>query len=94
MVAAHTTVNHDEIRRWAEERGGRPAKVRGTGTNGDPGMLRIDFPGCSSEETLEKIDWGDWLAAFDENGLAFLYQDETEDGQVSRFNKLVSLDDN
>jgi hypothetical protein len=27
MSESKTTTNHDEIRRWVEERGGRPARV-------------------------------------------------------------------
>ena len=45
-----TTTDHDEIRRWVEERGGRPARVTDTGSDGDPGILRIDFPGRGDEE--------------------------------------------
>jgi len=75
--AAKTTTDHDEIRRWVEARGGRPACVIGTGGRGDTGMLRIDFPGYSGEDTLQEIDWDEWLRAFDENDLAFLYQDRT-----------------
>jgi hypothetical protein len=88
-----TTTDHDEIRRWVEERGGRPARVKGTGGDGDPGILRIDFPDADDdEEGLEPISWDEWFRAFDENGLAFLYQEETKDGSTSRFNKLVSRD--
>ncbi len=43
--SGHTTTDHEEIRRWAEERGARPARVRRTGRDGDPGMIRLDFPG-------------------------------------------------
>ena len=81
-----TTTNHDEIRKWVEERGGHPATVRGTGDRDEPGVLRIDFPGYSGKDRLEEISWDEWFRAFDENGLALLYQDE---GQ-SRFNKLVN----
>jgi hypothetical protein len=87
---AKTTVDHEEIRAWAEARGGKPAHVRRTGGKGDPGILRIDFPGYSGEGTLESISWDDWFEAFDENGLAFLYQEHTAAGEESRFNKLVS----
>lgn len=45
MTESKTTTDHDEIRRWAEERGGE---------------------------------------------LAFLYEDQTKDGEVSRFFKLVN----
>lgn len=86
MARAKRTIDQDEIRRWAEERGGRPATVTRTGSPGDPGILRIDFPGFSGEATLEEIAWDDWFRAFEENGLAFLYSDDRE----SRFNKLVS----
>ena len=86
-----TTTNHDEIRRWADERGGKPASVQGTGGGGDdPGILRIDFAG--DDENLEHISWEEWFEAFDENNLALVYQEQTADGEASRFNKLVSRD--
>jgi hypothetical protein len=86
---ARTTTDHDEIRQWVEARGGRPARVKGTGSDGDPGILRIDFPDSPPDDDLEPISWEEWFRAFDDNGLAFLYQEETADGHVSRFNKLV-----
>ncbi len=88
MAAATITTDHDEIRVWVEERGGFPARVRGTAA--DPGILRIDFPGFSLDDTLERIAWDEWFEAFDRNKLAFLHQEETEDGQISHFNKLLS----
>ena len=88
--SGHTTTDHDFIRRWVEERGGWPACVRGTGGKGDIGMLRIDFPGYSGKDTLERISWEDWFAKFDEQELAFLHRDlEHGDGELDRFNKLV-----
>lgn len=87
-----TTTNHDEIRRWVEQRGGRPARVGESGSNGDPGILRIDYPGFSGDDTLEEISWDEWFDAFDENELAFLYQEETKEGEESRFSKLISRD--
>lgn len=87
---AVATTDHDEIRRWAEERGARPACVRGTGGEGDVGMIRLDFPGFSGEESLETISWDDWFQSFDENGLALLHQETTARGQKSNFNKLVA----
>lgn len=89
-AAAHTSTNRDEIRTWAEKRGGQPACVRGTGGKGDIGMLRIDFPGYSGEETLQHISWDDWFNKFEERQLALLYQDETAGGARSNFNKLIS----
>ncbi len=85
-----TTTDHDAIRRWVEERGGRPARVRDTGGDDDPGILRIDYPGRGDDESLEQISWDDFFEAFEANELAFLYQDETSDGDQSRFSKFVS----
>jgi len=86
-----TTTDHDVIRTWAEERQGTPARVRDTAAGGDdPGVLRIRFdPG---EESLEPIAWNEFFAKFEAENLAFLYQDETADGETSRFFKLVSRD--
>ncbi len=86
---SNTTTNHDEIRKWVEERGGRPAIVKGT-ERGDSALLRIDYPGYSGEDTLEEISWEEFFEIFDENDLAFLHQDETQDGGQSRFSKFVS----
>ncbi|MDQ3856756.1 MAG: hypothetical protein M3281_10235 [Chloroflexota bacterium] len=84
-----TTRDHDTIRKWAEERGGKPATVRGTGDGDDAGVLRIDFPGGSGDR-LEEISWEDFFQKFDESHLVFLYQEETKGGKESRFFKLVS----
>ena len=89
-TTSKTTTDHDEIRRWVEERGGRPARVKDTGSSGDPGILRIDFPGRGEDEGLEEISWDEWFDAFEENNLAFVYQDTTAEGETSRFYKLVS----
>ena len=89
---SHTTTDHDEIRRWAEARGGRPARVEDTGSDGDPGLIRLMFQDApqADDANLEEISWEEWFDAFDENGLALVYQEQTADGEQSRFNKLVS----
>jgi len=90
MAESKQTTDHDTIRRWVEERGGRPARVKDTGNGDDPGILRIDYPGRGDDDALEGISWDDFFRAFEENRLAFLYQEETADGEESRFSKLVS----
>src|SRR5213082_3897877 len=89
-ASSRPLTDHNEIRRWAEERGAHPACVRGTGSSDDIGMIRLDFPGYSGEGKLEEISWDEWFEKFDESGLALLVQDETARGQRSNFNKLVS----
>lgn len=86
MSSAKKTTDHETIRQWVEERGGCPARVKGTGDENDPGILRIDYPGFSGVHTLEQIEWKTFFEAFEDNELAFLYQDEPD----SRFSKLVS----
>ena len=86
------TFDHDEIRRWAEERNAKPACVKGTGGASDIGMIRLDFPGYSGEQSLEHIDWKEWFEKFDQNNLALVYQETTAGGQKSNFNKIVSRD--
>jgi len=88
--SAHPLTDHEEIRQWAEERGGTPSCVRGTGNRGDIGMLRLDFPGFTGADSLQPISWEDWFEKFDERGLALLVQEKTGRGQKSNFNKLVS----
>ncbi len=87
---SNSTTDHEQIRKWAEERGAKPACVRGTGGKEDVGMIRLDFPGYSGEDKLQPISWDEWFEKFDERKLALIYQDETASGQKSNFNKLVS----
>ena len=90
MATAHELTDHDEIRKWAEERKGKPSCVKGTGGKDDTGMIRLDFPGYSGKDSLQEISWDEWFQKFDENGLALLVQEKTAAGQKSNFNKLVS----
>jgi hypothetical protein len=88
---SHVTTDHDEIRGWVEERGGHPATVRRTvGKGHQPGILRIDYPGYSGKESLEEISWDEFFDKFEEEKLAFLYQDETAGGDCSRFSKIIA----
>ena len=84
------TTAHHEIRKWAEERGGKPARVKTTGDKSDPGLLRINFPGYGRRDTLEDISWEEFFEKFDAKKLAFLYQETLKNGEQSRFFKLVN----
>jgi len=89
MASANRTTDHQTIVEWVESRGGHPAHVRRTSGKDDVGILRIDFPGYSGEQSLEPLDWDTWFDAFEANRLAFLFQEKTADGETSRFSKLV-----
>ena len=89
-MAAQPVTDHERIREWAEERGARPACVKGTGGKDDTGMIRLDFPGYSGSDSLQEITWEEWFEAFEANNLALIMQEETSGGTKSNFNKLVS----
>lgn len=91
MSDSKITTDHNEIRKWVEARGGHPAKVKGTERSGKrgTGVLRIDYPGYSGEDALEEINWEQFFDQFEQAGLAFLYQDNLESGETSRFSKLI-----
>ena len=87
------TIDHDEIKKWAEERGGKPATVEGTANRGEEGgVLRIDFPGGASNPPLQPISWDDFFEKFEEAELGMVYQNEKADGETSYFCKLISRD--
>ncbi len=84
MSSAQRLQDHDEIREWAEDRGGIPTIVKGTG-----GLLRIDFVvGAKSggrNPNLDETTWERWFEIFEESNLDFLCSPEP----ASRFFKLV-----
>jgi hypothetical protein len=93
MSSAEKTTDHKVIRKWVEERGGRPARVAETAPGhedarkGSGGILRVDFQ--EPDESLEEISWSEFFAIFEKNKLAFLYQEDTSGGRKSRLVKFV-----
>lgn len=71
---------------------GCPLTREATASSGDPGILRTDFPGYSGEESLTEISWDDWFRKFDDKDLVLLYQETTEGGEKSNFNKILDHD--
>lgn len=93
MPETKQTTDHQKIKEWVEERGGKPAAVKGTGRGDDPGVLRIDFPGYTGEDSLEEITWEQFFDKFEKEKLAFLFHEETKDGSESRFSKLTNREE-
>lgn len=91
---AKTTTDHDEIRRWVEHHGGKPAVVKSTHGTGSKnrktgvGLLRLMFPKArqSDHDELEEIGWEEFFKQFDDSQLALLYE------EGSNFNKLIGRD--
>jgi hypothetical protein len=85
---ANATIDHDEIRKWAESKGGKPAAVDRTHRDGDVGIIRIMFPNNAQSEhqSLVEISWNEFFEQFEESGLALLYDEN------SLFSKIVGRD--
>jgi hypothetical protein len=64
----------EQIRQWAEARGGAPARVIGSGPADEVGRLRIAFPDDPEEEPLEIISWAEWFAILAEQRLALVVE--------------------
>jgi len=70
-----STTDHQEIRRWVEERGGRPARVKETGSDGDPGILRRAR--AKAHEAGVRVDFDEGLST------ALPYGDDSFDAVTS-----------
>lgn len=79
------TKSHDVILAWAAQRKCVPSTIRGTWHNGNPGVLRFDFPDFGSHESLEHVTWQQWFDTFDERQLVMIYQDTMKNGHLSNF---------
>lgn len=89
MSTSNTTTDHNVIKKWVEQRGGKPAIVEGTEKNEEgAGVLRIMFTQQASDR-LKEVDWDTFFQTFDQSNLEFLYQDKTKDGRESRFFKFI-----
>jgi hypothetical protein len=88
--SSRQTTDHDEIKKWAEDRDGKPATIAGTPKQGEEaGLLRIDFPSGASNPPLEPISWEDFFNKFDEANLAMVYEEQDAQGKPSYFCKFV-----
>lgn len=89
-MAANTsskiTTDHEAIRRWAEERGAKP--VLAAKGDGKRASVALEFPG-SRDESSREIGWDEWFQRFDKSKLALLYQQQTADGDCSKFCEIV-----
>ena len=72
MANSVTTTDHAFIRRWAEVRGGAPARVRMPDGSDQVGLLRIAF-NADGAGALQHIPWDVFFETFDASGLAFVH---------------------
>ena len=80
-----TTIDHDEIRKWVESKGGKPATVERTHDDESVGIIRLMFPKSPQSEhgALTEISWDEFFEQFEAGNLALFYDEKT------LFNKLI-----
>lgn len=64
--------DHDEVRRWAEERGGVPAALKNTLAGDKAGVLYIDFP-TYEKRNVDEMTWEEFFKIFDRQNLALVH---------------------
>jgi hypothetical protein len=87
-AASRVTIDHEEIRRWAEARNGKPATTIRS-ENGDGAPICIYFPSDCGQAGIDEISWKSWFKRFETHRLAFVYQEQNAGGEKSNFNQLV-----
>ncbi len=72
-MAIYRTTDHDEIRKWVEEKGGEPAVIKGVSGSEGEGILTLVFgqPGPD----VQVISWQEFFNTFEDNELRFRYED-------------------
>ena len=85
---AKVSTDHDEIRKWAEAKGGKPAAVKRTHTGDDVGIIRVMFPDApnSEHDALVEISWDEFFEEFEKRNLALLHDPD------SMFSKVIGRD--
>jgi hypothetical protein len=90
------TRDHDNIRRWAEQRQAEPATgqatVSGPATHhiNDGGAgIRFNFPGAGA---FRPISWDEWFQNFDHHSCAFVYDSNSSRPLSSQY-RIVKADD-
>ncbi len=88
---AKMTTDPKVIRRWADARRGSPAMVAQNAD--DYTELRIRFPDDRASEVgreaMRPITWEEFCKRFKSERLAFMFQDKTSTGELSRFCKFL-----
>lgn len=82
------TVNHDIIRKWIEQRGGKPYMLAG-----EEGFfarkLKIVFPEKEPGESYSPISWKNFFTYFEKYNLALLFKTKSRSGEESQFYKFI-----
>ncbi len=80
---AHVSTDHDTIRNWVEEHGGQPALTRRIPEVRGEGDLSLEFLVDGQEPELISISWSDFFRRFEDQDLAFVYEEGGPGGELT-----------
>lgn len=89
------TWNHNEIRKWVEKHGGKPAVFDDPSAGADKLGIRIDFKSRENFKFMhdavevKEISWKKFFEIFDKRKLAFIYKDKDEPRDITMAYKLI-----
>ena len=78
------TIDHLEIREWAERQGGKPQVFDNPAAGSDPVGLRIDFAEGQDDRFVPEgnpprdVSWEEFFDLFEQLSLVFVYEDGRE----------------
>ncbi|MET3927723.1 hypothetical protein [Devosia sp. 2618] len=92
---AKTLTDREDIRQWAEARGGNPMLMDTPDGTGSRTLLQLTFgqhaintDGNEGPDRLggfQLVSWDEWFAALDENKLAVVVSDDPAGGSEAEF---------
>lgn len=88
-----STINHNEIKNWAEERKGTPASLKEPSAEASNLILRILFDHEKNVDQVKNISWEQFFKLFEQHQLAFVYKHENFGGKNSNAHRFVFRDD-
>jgi hypothetical protein len=77
------TIEHAQIIDWTQSRGGHPA------INREPAGVATPIISFANEANETPASWDEWMSVFDGDKWAFIYQDRTPEGELSRMWKVI-----
>jgi hypothetical protein len=86
----YMTTDPDVIRQWAEIRYGKPALLQEAGSEADEQRPGIVFPGFNYRTAYTEVSWQELFEQTVNADLVFLYQEKTEDGDLSHYGRFVT----
>ena len=85
----YITTAPDAIRQWAEIRYGKPALLQDAGSETEEQRPGIVFPGFNYRTAYTEVSWPELFEQTTEADLVFLYQEQTEDGELNHYGRFV-----